>query len=111
VRAVSAAQPADLDSALLAYIGTRKTMLMVVHRFFGEAGLRLMQDAYDSPADLAVLTKLGERLQEGAPALRVQGKLAREMALLSSAPADFVPCLARAKGAALTAKPIRDGAP
>src|SRR5215204_6078340 len=38
VRAVSAAQPADLDSALLAYVGTRKTMLMVVHRFFGEAG-------------------------------------------------------------------------
>ena len=111
VRAVSAAQPADLDSALLAYVGTRKTMLMVVHRFFGEAGLRLMQDAYDSPADRAVLGRLRERLQESAPALRAQGKLAREMALLSSAPADFVPCLARAAGAALTAKPIRDGAP
>ena len=111
VRAVSAAPPADLDSALLAYVGTRKTMLMVVHRFFGEAGLRLMQDAYDSPADRAVLAKLRERLQEGAPALRAQGKLAREMALLSSAPADFVPCLARAAGAALTAKPIPDGGP
>jgi len=70
-----------------------------------------MQDAYDSPADRAVLAKLRERLHEGASALRAQGKLAREMALLGSAPADFVPCLARAAGAARTAKPIRDVAP
>jgi hypothetical protein len=49
VRAVSAAQPADLDSALLAYVGTRKTMLMVVHRFFGEAGLRLIRTLTTAP--------------------------------------------------------------
>jgi hypothetical protein len=111
LRAVASAQAADLDATLLAYVGTRKSTLWVVHRFFDDAGLRLMQDAYDSPADRAVLGRLRDRLHEGSVALRADGKLAKEIDLLIAAPQEFVPCLARAEAKARAAQPVRSGAP
>jgi hypothetical protein len=99
VRSVTGTQGADVDEELLAYVRVRKSLLWVVHRFFDDAGLRIMQEAYDSPADGAVLAQLRERLHEGAPALRAEPKLAKEAALLILAPQDFVPCVARAEAA------------
>jgi hypothetical protein len=60
---------AELDRALLDYVKTRKVMLQVVHRFFDEAGLRLMRQAYDSPEDGAILDALRRRLQGSTSAL------------------------------------------
>ena len=96
VRAAASAGDAELDGALLGYVKERKVLLWVVHRFFGEPGLRLMQDAYDSPADRAVLDALRRRLDDRAPALVGDGRLAAEIGLLVSAPEGFIPCMARA---------------
>ena len=77
-------------------MNTRKTLLEVLHRFFGEPGLRLMLEAYNSPEDRAVLDALRRRLDERAPALVGDGRLAAEIGLLVSDPEGFIPCAARA---------------
>jgi len=97
IRAVESAGPDDLDRALMDYVRTRKSMLQVLHRFFGRDGLELMRRAYEGSDDATVLERLRKRLKEGAPALRSAGPLAEEMDLLVSSPRDFVPCLARAE--------------
>ena len=94
-RAAAGAGSADLDRALLGYVRDRKALLQVVHRFFGEPGLRLMREAYDSPEDRAVLDALRRRLDDRAPALVGDGRLAAEIELLVSAPGSFIPCVAR----------------
>ena len=96
VRAVLDARPTDLDRALLSYVETRKSMLQVMHRFFAQAGLDLMRQAYDGREDAAILGTLRERLAEDAPALRAKRSLAREMEFLVASPKEFMPCLARA---------------
>ena len=96
VRAVADAKAADLDGALAGYVEQRKVLLWVVHRFFGERGLALMREAYDSPADRAILDTLRRRLDDRALTLVADGRLAAEIELLVSAPEGFIPCLARA---------------
>ena len=96
VRRVESAGGGELDSALLSYVHDRKVLLEVLHRFFGEPGLRLMQGAYDSPADRAILDALRRRLEDRAPALVGDRRVAGEIALLVAAPESFIPCIARA---------------
>ena len=96
VRDVPAEQGAELDAKLLAYVKTRKVVIEILHRFFGKPGLSLIQETYDSLDDRAVLESLRRRLDEGAPGLVADKRVAAEIALLVSAPESFIPCLARA---------------
>lgn len=91
------ARDENRDAALLAYAETRKTLLQVMHRFFGESGLRLMQEAYRGAEDRAILTTLRIRLKNPAPLLAADPRRQAELRLLVSAPEDFIPCLARAR--------------
>jgi hypothetical protein len=95
VQAVNAAQGAELGPALLGYVKSREALLTVAHRFFGEPGLRAMQEAYASPADAAVLKLIGERYNGGDPAMRSDPETAAKVRLLVTSPADFTPCQAR----------------
>jgi Zn-dependent protease with chaperone function len=96
VRDVPAEEGAELDAKLLAYVKTRKVVIEILHRFFGKPGLSLIQETYDSLDDRAVLESLRRRLDEGAPGLVADKRVAAEIALLASAPESFIPCLARA---------------
>jgi hypothetical protein len=97
VRAAAQAPEAELDAALLEYISTRKVLLEVVHRFFGEPGLRLLQDAYDSPDDRALLATLTTRLRASAQPLSADARILADAQLLTSDPSAFIPCVARAR--------------
>jgi hypothetical protein len=110
IRAVESAGPADLDRAVLNYVRTRKSMLQVLHRFFGRDGLETMRKAYAGPDDAAVLDRLRRRLEEAAPGLRADGRLAEEIDLLVSSPLEFVPCLACAEIAGGGGNSARAGA-
>jgi Zn-dependent protease with chaperone function len=94
IRAVEATRDGERDRALLAYVTTRKSMLQVMHRFFDEAGLRLMQDAYDAPADRAILSALRQRLTDGATPLPADARLMKEIRFLVERPGEFLPCQA-----------------
>ncbi|RAI41235.1 M48 family metalloprotease [Rhodoplanes roseus] len=96
VRTVTAAQDDQLDQALVSYVKQRELLTEIVHRFYGTEGLRLFQQAYDSPQDHAVVDTLRRRLDAGAPALLADRRLAADMRFLVSAPDAFVPCIARA---------------
>ena len=87
---------AELDRALLGYVETRKLMLEVTHRFFGEPGLRVMRAAYDTSAEPPILDALRQRLDSRVPAFAGDAQVAGEIRLLVSAPARFIPCVARA---------------
>ncbi|MDQ3557958.1 MAG: M48 family metalloprotease [Pseudomonadota bacterium] len=95
VARVAAAQGDALGPALRAYVETRELMLTVTHRFFGEPGLRALQESYASPGDVAVLELLAARFDAGDPALRAEPATAAKIRFLVSSPADFVPCQAR----------------
>lgn len=97
LRVAAQARGAELDGALLEYVRSRKVLLEVVHRFYGEPGLRLLQDAYDTPADKAVVATLAGRLRNAAEPLAGDARLAAEIQLLVSDASAFVPCVARAR--------------
>jgi hypothetical protein len=92
---VGAAAPGELDAELVAYVDQRSLLTQVIHRFFGEPGLRVAAEAFASPAHRQAVARLGERL----PAAEFRGGLGpvalAEMQLLAASPADFLPCAAR----------------
>src|SRR4051812_9172584 len=107
-RAAADARGAELDGALLEYARSRKVLLEVVHRFYGEPGLGLVQAAYDTPQDRAVLATLADRLRDAAQPLAADARALAEMQLLVSEPTAFVPCVARARmPGAQTRPPLR----
>ena len=95
VNNVTSADETGLDTALVGYVKSRKSLLTVSHRFFGVMGLLVMQDAYNSPADREVLAALRKRLDAGSPTLLADPALAAEMRVLLAAPANFGPCQAQ----------------
>ncbi|CAA9309184.1 MAG: Heat shock protein HtpX / FIG017973: domain of unknown function [uncultured Microvirga sp.] len=95
VRRVATAADDALGPALLAYVENRQLMLKVAHRFFGEPGLRTMQDSYASPADRTVLDLLRQKLAAGDPTLHADPATVARIKLLLAAPAEFAPCQAR----------------
>ncbi len=91
----NANSPADLDKALTRYISQRESLLVILHRFFGEEGLQWMLAEYQSDRDRNIVSQIRKRLQEGA----VLGKTKRdrgEVALLVKNSKDFIPCYYRA---------------
>lgn len=93
--AVGAAAPGRRDADLVAYVEQRMLLTQVIHRFFGEPGLRRAGEAFATPAHKQAVALLSERL--AAPEFRASlGPVAlAEMQLLSASPNDFVPCVAR----------------
>jgi Zn-dependent protease with chaperone function len=92
---VGAAAPSELDAELVAYVDQRGLLTQVIHRFFGEPGLRAAGEALASPAHQRAVALLGERLSaveftRGRSAVSVA-----EMRLLAASPTEFVPCVAR----------------
>lgn len=90
VRDVERATPAQRDQALLAYVRTRKIMLEVIHRFFDDEGLAVAQAAYEGPRDQAIVASLRNVASPN------DGRSRREIDLMTQAPHDFIPCVARA---------------
>lgn len=89
------APPAERDKALVHYFEIRKSMGEVIHRFFGDPGMKIAFAQYAGPEHEAAIALLRERLTDPgfAPAL---SPLARaEIELLAAAPLDFVSCVAR----------------
>jgi Zn-dependent protease with chaperone function len=97
VRAAANARGSELDGALLEYARSRKMLLEILHRFYGQPGLLLLQEAYDTPQDRAVLATLAQRLRDAAQPLAADSRTVAEMQLLVSDSMAFVPCVARAR--------------
>jgi hypothetical protein len=97
VRAASEARGSELDGALLEYARSRKMLLEVVHRFYGEPGLALLQEAYNTREDQTVLTSLAGRLRDTAQPLSAEARIVADAQLLASDPSAFIPCVARAR--------------
>jgi Peptidase family M48 len=95
LRALDAAKPVARDGALTEYVKTRKLVVGLAHRTYGEAGLSTAQAAYDTPQDRLILAALRERRQSGAIGGVSDAALGRDIDLLISAPDAFIPCPAR----------------
>lgn len=94
---VQAAQTdAELDAALARYIGTRRALIEVIHRFYAEEGLDHVARLYSSPADAGAVEKLRRRVAAGATFWKTERE-GKEIRLLVEAPDDFVTCEARAE--------------
>jgi hypothetical protein len=82
-------------------------MLTVVHRFFGEPGLRVIQDAYAGAGDAAVLQLLSERVDSDDPVLSADPETLAKIKFLVASPGDYVPCEARRTMKAASRDPVR----
>lgn len=103
IRAIATSDPTTRDRARLAYVRTRKIMLEIAHRFFGEPGLDLMRRTYDGPDDRAILADLRAGREGGTlPFAPTADRLRGEIDLLVASPNDFIPCTAQ------TPRPQRD---
>lgn len=85
----------ERDEALISYVKQRKSMLMIMHRFFGDGGLAWMQEAYNSNSDREMLTLLKGRNLIKSETKKNQ-KLAKEIDLLLRGSSSFIPCYVRA---------------
>jgi Zn-dependent protease with chaperone function len=97
IEAVERAGASTADEALLDYVRTRKIVLEVMHRFFGEEGLQAARETYGSAADHRIVQALRERLQDGLELGPEKARLRSELNFLVSASEDFIPCVARAR--------------
>ena len=94
-RSVTEASPAERDARLLDYFKVRKTMGFVIHRFFGDPGLReaaVRYGYYDHHAAIAILR---QRLTDPGFASALSPLERAEIELLAAAPLDFISCIAR----------------
>ena len=91
----NALSEAERDKALVAYFQKRKSMLVVMHRFFGDQGLAWMREVYHSPSDREMVSLIAQRSLVTGSSKKAQ-RLAREMQLLLDNRTDFIPCFVRA---------------
>ncbi len=94
-RRVGVASPAERDSALLDYFKSRKAMGEVIHRFFGDPGLKAAAARYAGPEHQAAIARLRERLTVPGFASSLSALERAELELLAATPLDFVSCVAR----------------
>lgn len=92
----AAGTDAELDAALERYIGSRKILLEVMHRFYAEDGLEHITRLYAGPTDAVIVEKLRQRVAAGAIFWKTEREK-KEIRLLLEAPDDFVTCEARAE--------------
>jgi hypothetical protein len=94
-RRVGEASSANRDKALLDYFRTRKAMGAVIHRFFGDPGLKVAAVQYEGPDHQAAIALLRERLTDPGFATALSPLERAELELLAADPLDFVSCVAR----------------
>jgi len=94
-RSVTEASPAERDARLLDYFKVRKTMGLVIHRFFGDPGLREAAVRYGYYAHYAAIAMLRQRLADPGFASALSPLERAELELLAAAPMDFISCTAR----------------
>jgi hypothetical protein len=94
-RSVTEASPAERDARLLDYFKVRKTMGLVIHRFFGDPGLQEAAVRYGYYAHQTAIAMLRQRLTDPSFASTLNPLERAELDLLAAAPQDFVSCTAR----------------
>jgi hypothetical protein len=94
-RRVQEAPAADRDTALLDYFKSRKNLGQVIHRFFGEPGLRVAKARYAGPAHANAAAVLRRRLADPQFANGLSPLERAEIELLAADPLNFVSCTAR----------------
>jgi hypothetical protein len=94
-RSVTEASPAERDARLLDYFKVRKTMGLVIHRFFGGPGLQEAAVRYGYYAHQTAIAMLRQRLTDPSFASTLNPLERAELDLLAAAPQDFVSCTAR----------------
>ena len=94
-RRVTQASPAERDAALLDYFKSRKTMGEVIHRFFGDPGLKEAAVRYGYYEHQTAVAMLRQRLTDPGFASALGPVERAELELLAADPLDFVSCVAR----------------
>jgi len=97
-RRVVGAGSFELDDALVAYFRSRKAFGEVIHRFFGDPGLKVAAERYAGPEHQTAITRLRGRLALAGSAgvASALSPLERaELELLAASPQDFISCIAR----------------
>ena len=92
---ISSVGPENRDVMLKSYFTTRKLMHEVVHRFFGEPGLSIVQRQYARSEHNAVVDTIRERLADPAFTREIPAIEQAEYRLLVNDPANFITCVAR----------------
>jgi Zn-dependent protease with chaperone function len=95
VRRVGQASSAERDAALVAYFKARKASGLVIHRFFGDPGLRVAAARYAGPEHQSAIVLLRERLADPGFPPRLNLLEEAELKLLAASPQDFISCIAR----------------
>ena len=85
----------QLDPTFLEYFNTRKVLGWVIHRFFGDPGLRVVTARYVAPEHQSAIAVLRERLTDPGFASALKPLERAELDLLAAAPLDFISCTAR----------------
>jgi hypothetical protein len=94
-RGVGEASAAGRDAALIDYFKTRKTMGVVIHRFFGDPGLQVAAARFAGPEHQSAIALLRQRVTDPNFASTLQPLERVELDLLAEIPQDFVSCVAR----------------
>jgi Zn-dependent protease with chaperone function len=87
--------PVYRDERLKNYVDTRKLMIEVTHRFFGEPGLAQAIAEYGRPEHAAVVSLLKERMADPAFTKSLKALDLAEYELLTENPSEFISCVAR----------------
>jgi Zn-dependent protease with chaperone function len=94
-RRVGEASSTERDAALIDYFKSRKTMGVVIHRFFGDPGLQVAAARYAGPEHQTAVALLRQRVTDPGFASTLNPLEQVELDLLAAAPQDFVSCIAR----------------
>jgi hypothetical protein len=92
---VGEAPAAGRDAALIDYFKTRKTMGVVIHRFFGDPGLQVAATRFAGPEHQSAIALLRQRVTDPSFASTLPPLERVELDLLAEIPQDFVSCVAR----------------
>ena len=89
------ASGAERDHALLNFFKMRKSVVQVIHWFFGDPGLEVAAARDADPEQQNAIALLRERLTDPAFAPGLSPLERAELELLAEAPQDFISCTAR----------------
>ena len=92
---VEAVGPQHRDTMLKSYVGTRKAMIEVTHRFYGEPGLDMAMSAYSAREHTAIVETIRERLSDPDFTAKMTPLERADYELLTSQPDQFITCVAR----------------
>jgi hypothetical protein len=90
-----AAKPADRDLRLIDYFKVRKLMGLVIHRFFGDPGLKEASVRYGYSAHQAAIAILRQRLTDPGFGSALSPLERAELKVLAADSMDFISCTAR----------------